>query len=150
MNFMGIGSMELAIIGLVALFVVGPKRLAEGVRSFRSVMTELRRQRDDLTSMVKEAIDVDDLKKEVKRQIDVDGIKKGLDKEGLESSLRLDQEEVDPRPRSRARPGGYTSRRAPKNGKSPGAPPESSESREQVESPQGEADSNSDPAGEKS
>ena len=57
MNFLGIGGLELVLIGIVAFLVVGPKRLSEGARTAAKVLRELRRQRDELTGMVREAVD---------------------------------------------------------------------------------------------
>ena len=57
MNFLGIGGLELVLIGIVAFLVVGPKRLSEGARTAAKMLSELRRQRDELTGMVREAVD---------------------------------------------------------------------------------------------
>ena len=57
MNFLGIGGLELVLIGIVAFLVVGPKRLSEGARTAAKMLGELRRQRDELTGMVREAVD---------------------------------------------------------------------------------------------
>ena len=59
MNFLGIGGLELVLIGIVAFLVVGPKRLSEGARTAAKVLRELRRQRDELTGMVREAVDLE-------------------------------------------------------------------------------------------
>lgn len=64
-NFLGIGGLEFLLIFGVALFFVGPKRLADGVRSGRKYYTELRRYRQELTSLVTEAIDAEELKKDL-------------------------------------------------------------------------------------
>jgi Tat protein translocase TatB subunit len=66
-NFLGIGGLELVLIGIVAFLVVGPKRLSEGARTAAKVLRELRRQRDELTGMVREAVDLEDI------QSDMDG-----------------------------------------------------------------------------
>ena len=57
MNFLGIGGLELVLIGIVAFLVLGPKRLSEGARTAAKMLSELRRQRDELTGMVREAVD---------------------------------------------------------------------------------------------
>ncbi len=57
MNFLGIGGLELVLIGIVAFLVLGPKRLSEGARTAAKMLRELRRQRDELTGMVREAVD---------------------------------------------------------------------------------------------
>ena len=70
MNFLGIGGLELVVVMLVALFVVGPVRLVEGARTARKYMTEIRRQREELTQMIEEAADIE-------------GMKEALDQEGI-------------------------------------------------------------------
>ena len=57
MNFLGIGGLELVLIGIVGFLVLGPKRLSEGARTAAKMLNELRRQRDELTGMVREAVD---------------------------------------------------------------------------------------------
>ena len=75
MNFLGIGGLELIVIFIIGLLVVGPIRLVEGVRTARKYMTELRRQREELTQMVEEAVDVE-------------GIRESLDQDGLLDDVR--------------------------------------------------------------
>ena len=89
MTFFGIGGFEYLLIGAVALFVLGPKRLLEGIREGRRIYSDLKRQRDALQSMITEAIDLDELKK----QTDVEGLIDGLkdDARALEDELALDQ-----------------------------------------------------------
>lgn len=70
MNFLGIGGLELVVVMLIALFVVGPVRLVEGARTARKYMTEIRRQREELTQMIEEAADIEG----VKEALDQDGI----------------------------------------------------------------------------
>ncbi len=96
MSFLGIGGLEFLLIFGVAMFFVGPKRLAEGVRSGRKYYTELRRYRQELTSLVTEAIDAEDLKKdyeETKRDLWDEGATKQI--KGLEKDLALDQGDLD-------------------------------------------------------
>lgn len=85
MNFFGIGGLEFLLLGAVALFVLGPKRLLEGIREGRKIYSNLRRQRAELQSMITEAIDLDDLKK----QIDSEGLVK--DAKTLQEEIGLDQ-----------------------------------------------------------
>ncbi len=75
MNFFGIGGLELVVVFLIALLVVGPTRLVQGARTARKYMTELRRQREELTQMVEEAVDME-------------GIREQLDQEGLMDEVR--------------------------------------------------------------
>ena len=70
MNLFGIGGLELIVVFLVALLVVGPVRLVEGARTARKYLTELRRQREELTQMVEEAVDLEG----IKERLDQDGV----------------------------------------------------------------------------
>ncbi len=85
MTFFGLGGFEVLLIGAIALFVLGPKRLLDGIRDGRKIYSDLKRQRDALQSLITEAIDLEDLKK----QVDVEGIKDTV--ESLEDDLKLDQ-----------------------------------------------------------
>jgi len=86
-SFFGLGGFEVMLIGAIALFVLGPKRLLDGIRDGRKIYTDLKRQRDALQSLITEAIDLEDLKD----QIDVDGIKDTV--KSLEDDLEIDQVE---------------------------------------------------------
>ena len=85
MTIFGIGGFEVLLIGAIALFVLGPKRLLDGIRQGRRIYTDLKRQRDALQSLVTEAIDLE----EIKNQVGVDEIKDSA--ASLENSLALDQ-----------------------------------------------------------
>ena len=85
MTIFGIGGLEVLLIGAIALFVLGPKRLVEGIRQGRRIYTDLKRQRDALQSLVTEAIDL----QEIKKQVNVDEIKDSAS--SLENELALDQ-----------------------------------------------------------
>ncbi|MAE80807.1 MAG: hypothetical protein CL695_04380 [Chloroflexi bacterium] len=85
MTIFGIGGFEVLLIGAIALFVLGPKRLLDGIRQGRRVYTDLKRQRDALQSLVTEAIDLE----EIKNQVSVDEIKDSA--ASLENELALDQ-----------------------------------------------------------
>lgn len=85
MSFFGLGGFEVLVIGAIALFVLGPKRLLEGIREGRKIYTDLKRQRVALQALITEAIDLEDLKK----QVDLDGL--GDSVKTLESDLALDQ-----------------------------------------------------------
>ena len=65
MNFFGIGGLEILLITIIGVTVVGPTRFIHGIRSFRNLMTELRRQKNDLTTVLLEAVD-DDFEEEQK------------------------------------------------------------------------------------
>ena len=75
MNLFGIGGLELIVVFIIALLVVGPARLVEGARTARKYLTELRRQREELTQMVEEAVDVE-------------GIRESLDQDGILDDVR--------------------------------------------------------------
>ena len=85
MTIFGIGGFEALLIGAIALFVLGPKRLLDGIRQGRRIYTDLKRQRDALQSLVTEAIDLE----EIKNQVGVDDIKDSA--ASLENTLALDQ-----------------------------------------------------------
>ncbi len=96
MGFLGIGGLEFLLIFAVAMFFLGPKRLAEGVKAGRKYYTELRRYRNEMTSLVKEAIDADDLKKEfeeTKREVWDEGAK--ADIEGVQKEFVLDKTDLE-------------------------------------------------------
>jgi Sec-independent protein translocase protein TatA len=84
-GFMGLGGLEVLLIGAIAFFVVGPKRLLEGIRGGRKIYSDLKRQRDALQSLITEAIDLEDLKE----QVVIDDIKESV--KTLEDDLKLDQ-----------------------------------------------------------
>jgi Sec-independent protein translocase protein TatA len=93
MSFFGIGGLEFLVIFGIALFVVGPRRLAEGVRTGRKYYTELKRQREELTSLVSEALEVEELKKDLKQGVgDVD-VRREV--EAVKKDLTLDQGDLD-------------------------------------------------------
>jgi Sec-independent protein translocase protein TatA len=95
-SFFGVGGLEFLVIFGVALFLVGPKRLAEGIRTGRKYYTELKRYRDELTSLVTEAIDADELKKDLertKRDVWDDSLTREIT--GIGNGLALDQGDLD-------------------------------------------------------
>lgn len=85
MNFLGIGGLEFVLVFLVALFVVGPRRLAEGVRFTRKFYTELRRQRRDLGNLINEAIDADGIKETIKDELS--SVKTEFESAGIEEHV---------------------------------------------------------------
>lgn len=52
MNFIGIGPMELLVIATLAFFLLGPKKMADSGKAVGKAITELRKQRDELTSLI--------------------------------------------------------------------------------------------------
>jgi len=61
----GIGLPELAVIAIVALIVVGPKKLPELARSLDRAISELRTVTDDVKESFRETLKPDDVSKEV-------------------------------------------------------------------------------------
>jgi|WetSurMetagenome_2_1015567.scaffolds.fasta_scaffold648115_1 Tat protein translocase TatB subunit len=58
----GIGITELIIIAIVALLVVGPKRLPDLAKSMGKGLSEFKRAADDVTDGIKESLQTDDVK----------------------------------------------------------------------------------------
>jgi Sec-independent protein translocase protein TatA len=85
MSFFGLGGFEILLIAAIALFVLGPKRLLNGIRDGRKVYSDLKRQRDALQTLIVEAIDLE----EIKKQVDAEGLKESV--KSLEQELALDQ-----------------------------------------------------------
>jgi sec-independent protein translocase protein TatB len=57
MNFLGIGGMEMLVIGLIAFLLLGPKGMADGAKTVNKFMKDLRGQRDELQKIVKSAVE---------------------------------------------------------------------------------------------
>ena len=51
MNFLGMGSIEIVVVLLVAFIVLGPKRMTEAVRMLGKVTREVRRMTESLPEM---------------------------------------------------------------------------------------------------
>lgn len=68
----GIGMPELMVIAVVALLVVGPKKLPDIAKALGKGLSEFRRATDSATETIKETLKTDELKK------DMDGIKDSL------------------------------------------------------------------------
>lgn len=68
----GIGMPELIVIAVVALLVVGPKRLPDLAKSLGKGLQEFKRATEGVTEGIKDSLKADDLKK------DVDEIKDSL------------------------------------------------------------------------
>ncbi len=52
MNFLGMGLLELLVIGGLAYFFLGPRQMSEAGRTVGSALRDLRRQRDELMAML--------------------------------------------------------------------------------------------------
>jgi Tat protein translocase TatB subunit len=61
----GIGLPELIVIAIIALLVVGPKKLPDLAKSLGKGLSEFRRATDDVTENIKETLKPVDVKKEV-------------------------------------------------------------------------------------
>jgi Tat protein translocase TatB subunit len=95
----GIGMPELIVIAIIALLVVGPKKLPDLAKSLGKGLTEFRKAADDVKDNIKETFKADDVKK------DVDDFKNSLlfgssEKEHHnQSSSPTDNEKKDPDPK---------------------------------------------------
>lgn len=61
----GIGLPELIVIAIIALLIVGPKKLPELAKSLGKGITEFKRAAEDVTANVKETLKPDTFKEEV-------------------------------------------------------------------------------------
>ena len=61
----GIGLPELIVIAIIALLVVGPKKLPDLAKSLGKGLTEFKKAVEEVTENVKETLKPDDVKKEV-------------------------------------------------------------------------------------
>ena len=68
----GIGMPELLVIAVIALLVVGPKKLPDIAKALGKGLSEFRKVTESATDTIKETLKTDELKK------DMDGIKDSL------------------------------------------------------------------------
>src|SRR3989339_1665665 len=68
----GIGMPELMVIAVVALLVVGPKKLPDIAKALGRGLSEFRKATDSATETIKETLKTDEIKK------DLDGLKDSL------------------------------------------------------------------------
>jgi len=61
----GIGMPELILIVIIALLVVGPRKLPDLARSLGKGLSEFRRAADDVKDSLKETLEADEVKKDV-------------------------------------------------------------------------------------
>jgi Tat protein translocase TatB subunit len=61
----GIGMPELIVIAIIALLVVGPKKLPDLARSLGKGFNEIRKATEDVTDDIKETLKAGDIKKDV-------------------------------------------------------------------------------------
>lgn len=69
MDFFGVGSGEILVVVLLAAVVLGPERMARGARKAGKMLAELKAYFRELSSGLKEELDVLDELNEVKREI---------------------------------------------------------------------------------
>lgn len=97
---LGIGMPELIVIAIVALVVVGPKRLPDLAKSLGKGFGELKKATDGVTENIKESLQAEDLKK------DINGLKdsllygKGEEKQPPAASPEGDRPSPDDTPES--------------------------------------------------
>ena len=63
----GIGMPELIVIAIVALLVVGPKKLPDLAKSIGKGLSEFRRASEGVTESLKETLKADDTKEDAKK-----------------------------------------------------------------------------------
>ena len=63
----GIGMPELIVIAIVALLVVGPKKLPDLAKSLGRGLNEFRRASEGVTESLKDTLKADDIKDDVKK-----------------------------------------------------------------------------------
>ena len=80
----GIGMPELLVIAVVALLVVGPKKLPDIAKALGKGLFEFRKATDSATETIKETFKTDELKK------DMDGLKDSLDGETMPHRVPVD------------------------------------------------------------
>ncbi len=67
MNFLGIGGMELLVVGLIAFLLLGPKGMADGAKTVNKFMRDLRGQRDELQKIVRSAVEEEQEEEQAKK-----------------------------------------------------------------------------------
>ncbi len=90
----GIGMPELLVIAVIALLVVGPKKLPEIAKALGKGLSEFRKVTESATETIKETLKTDELKK------DLDGIKDSL-------LYGKEEEKEDPVPPAAPTPPGH-------------------------------------------
>lgn len=99
----GIGMPELIVIALIALLVVGPKKLPDIAKSLGKGLNEFRRTTEDVADNFRETLKTDDIKK------DVDDFKNSLlfgskDEQAEQSHLASPVDQTNASPKSSSQP----------------------------------------------
>jgi len=80
----GIGMPEIIVILIVAIIVIGPKKLPDLARSLGKGMTELKKA----TRELKESVNLDEAVSDIKKSVDIDGsindIKESIGMDGID------------------------------------------------------------------
>jgi Tat protein translocase TatB subunit len=97
----GIGMPELIVIAVIALLVVGPKKLPDLAKSLGKGLKEFQRATDDVKENLKETLKADDVRQ------DVEDIKDSL-LYGKSESIQEDSQSIPP---AQEKPGEETSRK---------------------------------------
>lgn len=71
-NMFGIGMPELLVIAVIALLVVGPKKLPDIAKALGKGLSEFKKVTEEATDTIKETLKTDEIKK------DMDGLKDSL------------------------------------------------------------------------
>ena len=93
----GIGFNELLVVFVVALIVLGPRRLPEVARTLGKVMGDLRRTADELRYGIEREVRMDELKKAVRQVKDeVDEASRPLTARGLAEARAVPSAATEP------------------------------------------------------
>lgn len=107
-----IGFAELLIIGVVALFVIGPERLPEAIRTASIWLSRIRRGFNEIKQEVQQELHNDSVMQELRKA--GEGLKK--DTESIGSDLKNAAESLAPpgnNPASAAKPGSDAAQKKP-------------------------------------
>jgi Tat protein translocase TatB subunit len=85
----GIGMQELIIIAIIALLVVGPKRLPDLAKSLGKGLSEFKKAAEDVSEGVRSSLQADDSKKEAEELKDSAA-------EGSQTAEKKDSEQTTP------------------------------------------------------
>ncbi len=86
MNFMGMGSMEIIVIAIVALMIFGPGKLPEMAGQAGKMLRDFKKMTSDLSDEFEKTSGINDIKKQVQKEMagiqkEVGGVTTGVKKE---------------------------------------------------------------------